>query len=377
MARIDRYLLSQLTVLFGFFSLVLVSVYWVNRAVILFDQLIADGQSASTFLTFTLLTLPNVIRLVLPVSAFVAAVYVTNRMITESELVVAQSTGLSPWRLARPFAMFGLLTALLMAVLVHVLVPASRIGLAERSAEIDANISARLLIEGQFLHPSDGVTFYIREISADGTLEDVFLSDSRSATSRTTFTAQRGFLVREDTGPKLVMFEGTSLNLEMGTGQLQTTLFEDFTYDIGALVRDPGARVRDVREFDTLTLFSPDDMDIAITGKSRAEFTYEAHLRLVQPFMPLVAALIGFAALLLGDFSRFGLWRQVGLAIALLIAVQLCESSAADIARQDPGLWPVVYGAPMLGLVFAVALLWWAGRPRRRRKPHVAEAQPA
>ena len=30
-------------VLFGFFSLVLVLVYWINRAVVLFDQLIADG----------------------------------------------------------------------------------------------------------------------------------------------------------------------------------------------------------------------------------------------------------------------------------------------------------------------------------------------
>lgn len=86
-------MLSQLLMLFGFFSLVLVSVYWVNRAVSLFDQLIGDGQSAVVFLEFTLLTLPNVIRLVLPISAFVATVYVVNRLITDSELVVMQAAG--------------------------------------------------------------------------------------------------------------------------------------------------------------------------------------------------------------------------------------------------------------------------------------------
>ena len=64
-------MLSQLLMLFGFFALILVSVYWVNRAVLLFDQLIADGQSAWVFLEFTALTLPNVIRLVLPMAAFV------------------------------------------------------------------------------------------------------------------------------------------------------------------------------------------------------------------------------------------------------------------------------------------------------------------
>jgi lipopolysaccharide export system permease protein len=85
-ARFDRYLLSQLLMLFGFFALVLVSVYWVNRAVSVFDRLIGDGQSALVFLELTLLTLPNVIRLVLPVAAFAAAAYVTNRLSTESEL---------------------------------------------------------------------------------------------------------------------------------------------------------------------------------------------------------------------------------------------------------------------------------------------------
>ena len=71
--RSDRYILSQLMMLFGFFSLVLVSVYWVNRAVRLFDQLIADGQSAWVFLEFTALSLPYVNWLVLPVSAFAAS----------------------------------------------------------------------------------------------------------------------------------------------------------------------------------------------------------------------------------------------------------------------------------------------------------------
>ena len=99
MARFDRYMLSQLIMLFGFFSLILVMVYWINRAVSLFDQLIADGQSITVFLEFTALSLPNLIRLVLPIAAFAASVYVTNRMSNESELVVVQASGYSPFRM--------------------------------------------------------------------------------------------------------------------------------------------------------------------------------------------------------------------------------------------------------------------------------------
>ncbi|MEO0655644.1 MAG: LptF/LptG family permease, partial [Pseudomonadota bacterium] len=108
MARFDRYMLAQLLVIFGLTSVVLVMIYWINQAVRLFDFLIGSGQSATVFLEFTILTLPNVIRLVLPVAAFVAAVFVTNRLSSESELVVVQSTGYSPYRLSRPVFAFGL-----------------------------------------------------------------------------------------------------------------------------------------------------------------------------------------------------------------------------------------------------------------------------
>ncbi|MFB1025235.1 MAG: LptF/LptG family permease, partial [Octadecabacter sp.] len=125
MARFDRYMLGQLLVFFGFFSLILVLIYWINRAVRLFDRLIADGQSAWVFLELTSLSLPSLIRIVLPLSAFVAAVYVTNRMSSDSELTVVQATGYSPFRLACPVIVFGVIVAVLMSILTNILVPLS------------------------------------------------------------------------------------------------------------------------------------------------------------------------------------------------------------------------------------------------------------
>ena len=127
MPRFDRYILSTFLGIFGFFALVLVGVYWINRAVGLFDQLIGDGQTALVFLAFSALTLPYVIKLVLPVAAFIAAVYGGNRLISDSELVVMQATGFSPFRLARPVALFGLVVTGMMLVLTLTLVPMARI----------------------------------------------------------------------------------------------------------------------------------------------------------------------------------------------------------------------------------------------------------
>jgi lipopolysaccharide export system permease protein len=196
-------MLSQLLALFGFFSLVLVLIYWVNRAVGLFDRLIGDGQSALVFLEISLLTLPNVIRIVLPVSAFAATVYVTNRLTQDGELVVMQATGFSAFRLARPVVYFGLIVGVMLMVLTHFVVPASRATMAVRTAEISANVTAGLLSDGRFMHPSEGITFYIRKVSDTGELLDIFLADDRTPSSGTTYTARRALLVRGETAPKL------------------------------------------------------------------------------------------------------------------------------------------------------------------------------
>ncbi|MGB0798464.1 MAG: LptF/LptG family permease, partial [Planktomarina sp.] len=126
MARIDLYILKQLLALFGFFALVLVLIYWINRAVALFDQLIADGQSAFVFLEFTALTLPTIIALITPMAAFAAVLYVINRLSSESELTVMQAAGFSALRLSRPIWVFAIIVFSLMLLLNHILVPSSQ-----------------------------------------------------------------------------------------------------------------------------------------------------------------------------------------------------------------------------------------------------------
>lgn len=371
-SRFDRYLLSQQLALFGFFSLVLVMVYWINRAVGLFDKLIADGQSALVFLEFSLLALPNVIRIVLPVSAFAATVYVTNRLAQDGELVVMQATGFSAFRLARPVLIFGVTVALMLLFLANFAVPASRATLSARTAEVEANVTAQLLSDGRFMHPTDGITFYIREISTTGELLDVFLVDDRSGTMRTTYTAARAILVRGDGAPKLVMFDGMSQTLARATRRLTVTRFSDFTYDLGTFVRSRRSGRDLAEELSTATLLFPDDAVLAAVGTGRAALLAEAHSRLAQPLLGVAAVLLGFSTLLLGAFSRFGLARQILASIVLLIAVQMVYNASTGAALRDDRLWVLVYAAPVLGIAGATALLALAQRPRRLRTGAVA-----
>lgn len=374
MTRFDRYLLSQLLALFGFFALVLVAVYWVNRAVSLVDTLVADGQSARVFLEFTALTLPNVTRLVLPIAAFVAAVYAVNRMVTESEFVVMQATGLSPFRLARPVLAFGLVVAVMLGLLLHWLVPASRAAMVERRAEIAENITARVLTEGAFLHPSAGVTLYVRRITPDGALEDIFLSDARAGGPRTIYTAREALLVRTEAGPQLVMLDGLAQSLRRPEMRLTVTTFDTLTYDLAALVGPRGPLRIGLREMSTPQILGLRAEGLAQIGASRDEARLELNTRIAQPLMAMAAALIGFAALTLGAFSRLGVGRQILGAVVAVIAMQLMHTAVTGLVVRSPALWPLVHLPPVAGLGGAAVALWLAGRPRRRRPEAAAGA---
>lgn len=374
MTRFDRYMLSQLMVLFGFFSLILVMVYWVNRAISLFDELIADGQSAWVFLEFTALTLPNVIRVVLPISAFIAAVYVTNRLSNESELVVMQSSGYSSFRLARPVVSFGLIVAVLLMILTNILVPASNRALADRQDEIARNITARFLKDGQFLHPAAGVTFYIREITPAGELRDIFLSDQRNPDRSTIYTARSALLVNGDDGPKLLMFRGQAQSKDTETALLSVTKFQELNFDLSGLMSGSKNRRIGAREMPTLQLLTQAETLAKAHGWDAKDILIEAHDRLAQPILAIVTALIGFSCLLLGGFSRFGVWRQIIVAVVLLTLIKTFDNQMADLARGGPGLWPLLYLPAILGMALGAVILWVADIPTlfSRRKEAAA-----
>ena len=372
MARLDRYMLSQLLLLFGFFALVLVALFWINRAVVLFDRLIGDGQSALVFLEFTALGLPKLITTVLPIAAFAGAVYVTNRMSSESEMTVLQSTGSSPWRLARPVFIFGLCVAAMMSVLSHFLVPMAQAQLNQRETEISQNVTASLLREGQFLHPTKNVTFYTRLIDADGVLRDVFLSDRRDPLEGVIYTAAQAYLVRNGPGTTLIMVDGLAQRLNKAEKRLATAKFRDFSFDISALVNETETGSLSVPNLITPQLISNWDRISARTGDSRGIIAEELHSRFAQSLFCIVAAMVGFTTLLMGGFSRFGVWREVAIAFALLIAIDGIRSTLVNTVRADASVWVLMYAPSAIGGLLVIGMLGHLSNPmwyRRRRVP--------
>jgi len=207
-------------------------------------------------------------------------------------------------------------------------------------------------------------------------LRDIFLSDSRTDRETVTYTAASAYIVRTEHGPQLVMVDGMAQTLRNETRSLVTTAFDDLAYDLGTLVTIPDATRRSARELMTWELLAPTPALAEETRRSVEQLYTRAHVRFARSFQPLVSALVGFAALMVGGFSRFGVWRQIVAAIFLIILIKIVESVVTSSVAATPALWPLTYLPELFGAALAFALLGWSARPawflRRRERPGLA-----
>lgn len=375
MNRFDRNVFFQLVSAFSFFALILALVFWINRAVVLLDRILANGESIAVFLEISLLTLPTLIQRTLPIAAAVASIYIANRLSDDSELTIARATGFSPLQIAKPAFGFGAVVFVFMSLLSHVILPLADTQFNEAEESLRQNFISRLLTPGEFISPTDDVTIYIREVTSAGVLEDIFLADNRSEDTNVTYTATTAYLIKTDIGPQLIMRNGKAQRYSTEDAGLVVTEFDDFVFDLGSmLVADTGSTTIDPDILPSTQLFVASTSTQRATTKTRDQLRLVFHERWAGPLLGFVAALIGFTTLLTAKFSRFGATRNILVAVFLLIVIQILNTVFSGLSDDDPSWWIGLYIAPIVAMLILAWQLLMAMRPRQLRIPKTQRA---
>lgn len=355
--KLDRYIFKQLSLIFVFFLFVFTLIFWINRAIGLFDRLITDGHSSSTLFQFALLSLPSITTIVFPLACFAAVIFVTNRLKIDSEFTVLQSAGLSPWRLNKPYFIFGILCMLILGVFTTFVVPNTAKILHEKQLELDSSVSARLLKGGKFIHPFKGVTFYIKEIESDGTLLNVFLHDRRNKDEFLTYTATRAFLAKDENRTVLYMENGLIQTIGTSIKELSTTEFKSVAIDLSDAIKKGGNNTTYLSHVSTWLLIKNRQEVATSTRASAGSILLELHNRLHRPMFCFVAAILGFSSLLIGNYNRFGFGKQIALAVSIIVLIKITESYTTKLSLQNFLLWPLIYVPSLIGIISSVIFL--------------------
>ena len=375
MSRFDRYLFTQYFLMFGFFSLILLFIYWINKAIDLFDKLISDGQTFLVFLEFSILTIPPIIPIIAPLAAFAAAIFVTNRLKNDSELTIMQATGFSPLRLSRAIFLFGLMVTIILLIISHYLIPKTNNILIERQNEVTSSLNAKLLKVGSFIHPQNSVTFYIGGISNSGIIEDVFVLDERNKDREIIITSKSGYLITNNNNPILVLKDGIVQNYDVKSKNLSTIHFQDLSYDLTSWsVKERQSKAKLLLTYSSFDLFKDPELIAILSDSSPISVIEELHSRILTPFLALIAALIGFSALMIGDYSRFGASKQISVGIVILILIKLSESYGNELMLKSQGNWLALYLPVLIGiLIFSFMMLVASNQKLLGRRSQASE----
>lgn len=377
MTLLQRYFRSQ-----AFWPLVislsaLATLALLTQSLSTIDLIVENRQSAFVFLKVTVLALPQLVSIIMPLAVFMAMMFALNRLNIDSELIVAKASGMSPVQITSP-ALRLATAALILHLFINLLLqPLSFRTMRATLLDVRTDIAAQMLRPGEFIHPSTGVTVYAREIRGTGEMVDVLIYDARSAIEPMTHSAKTGQITKFNDRTLLALENGNIQTLTF-TGTLELVEFETHTIDLTNIIAmDPVLRLKTSDRY-LHELLNPSDRARA-NKKGYRKMLAEGHARLSAPLYNIALTLLALAFLLRGEYQRMGYGRKLALCATTGFVIRLGGFAITSAAGNDTALNPLQYCLPLLVSLICCAYLFsgrrWTVRPfARKRKKRAREA---
>lgn len=340
MYRYTRYIVKSLVLPELLILCTLTAIIWLTQALRFIDLIVNRGLDFATFLYLSLLLIPSLMLVVLPIALFGAVTFVYNKLIMDSELIVLKGSGLSKFDLAKPALIVALGTTIVGYCISLYILPASYREFKDMQVYIRNNYASLLLQEGVFSNPVDGLTVYIQESQEGGQLKGILVHDGRVPERPVTMMAQRGALLQTAKGPRFDLINGNRQEIDRNRKQLSLLYFDHYSLDLSLYTKSTESRWREPQERYINELFYPETNDRpSMLGKLRAE----GHQRLTWPLYNLVLTVIALTALFSGSFNRRGQWKRILVATTIAATAVVIGIGLNNVAADTPAFAPFIY----------------------------------
>ena len=328
------------------------------------EVIVERGQSIWVMIKLTLLAVPQLLAVIVPIGLFVGALIALTRLQREQELTAIFASGVTRWSAIRPAVRLAAIAALLTLLITTVVQPwAQRQARAEGFA-IRTDLAALLVEEGRFVQGPDGLTVYVQQIEQNGLLKNLFIYLPRGDEADTWDAAEARF-ERVDGLPVLTMLNGSTTRYS-SRGVLTYGSFDRNVFDLSPFT-DVTEQVRYKPADLYLTqLFNPSPQDLERVG-SADELAAEGHSRLSAPLYALMAMAMALSAIMGGQFSRTGYSLRIAKAAGAFLIVRIVGYGVVAASAWNGWLNLIQYLLPLVAAAIALRLLFRALKPRRRR----------
>jgi lipopolysaccharide export system permease protein len=354
MPRLSIYVLRQLVGPIALFTFLLTTVIWLSQSLRLLDLVINRGQSAPTFVYLTILMLPGLLVIILPVAFFAGTLYGLHKLNADSELIAMSAAGMSRRQLLAPTLLAAGVVMIATYACSLYLMPLGQRLMNEKVFDIRADIGAAILNEGQFNTPAGGLTVFVRELSADGHMRGILVHDERDKSLPTTYLAENGMLAQTPLGARLIMIDGTIEQSRGGGNQLSILKFQKYVFDLDQFSNQQRETGLGTSERYISELLWP-KLGNALNRRMHDLYVAEANNRLSAPLYCLAFAFIAFAAVSKSRRGRGAYALRLTLASLAAAALRIIGYSVQGMAVRQPILCVLFYIIPLAGILAALA----------------------
>ena len=362
MTLIQRYLFRQISLPVLAACGSLVGIGLLSQSLDQLEVIVERGQSVWVMLKLTLLAVPQLFAVILPIGLFVGALIALTRLQREQELTAAYASGMSRWQMIAPAARLAVIVAVI-ALATNVLIqPWAQREARQQAFAIRTDLAALLVEEGRFVQGPDGLTVYVQQIEQNGLLKNLFIY-IEDGDKVTTWDATEARFGRVDGQPVLTMRQG-SWQQYGSNGVLNQLSFDGYVFPLGQYVTDDQRIRYKASDLWMSELFSPTPGLVRDTAP-RGELLAEAHNRLSSPLYALTAMAMALAAILGGSFSRTGYSMRIAKASGLFLLVRIVGYGVVAASAWNGWLNIFQYLLPRAATAVALRVLFRALKPRR------------
>lgn len=355
MRSLTRYMIRAAFGPFLFVTMVLTGVIWIVQALRFVDEIINYDMSTDAFLYISLLLLPQLLPVTMPIGLFCGTLYAYWRLSAESELVVMRAAGISRLGLARSGLILGCVVAVLVAAMTFYFMPAANSTMRDTRFAWHYIYSTLVLREGAFTPIKSKLTVYVRERRTGGELHGLLIHDDRDPEKAVTMMAEQGTIMRNDDAPTILLVNGNRQERNRRTGDVNLLFFDNYNVELDLFSEDAPVRQQKLEERYIHHLLFPE------AGLDRDDFwrhQAEGHKRIILPLLAIAFSLIAMAAVLSGEFDRRGQSRRLWVASIAAGLLQAAALGFVQAAASTPVLLIALYGVLATAIVVSVYLIW-------------------
>lgn len=328
-------------------TLSITGIAWLSQSLRFVDFIVNKGLSVGTFFYITILIIPSLLWVVLPVALFLSIIYSYNKLANESELIIFKTSGIDNLSLLKPALMFAALCTLASFAIGAYLLPISYREFKDTQNFIRNNYASILLQEGVFSNPSPNLTVYIKERDYEGIFHGLLVNDERNPGKKVTVMAQEGRLISTKKGPVFEMINGNHQEVNTKTGQISMLYFDKYNLLLNPFkdTIDP-KRWREPPERFFNELFYSNEPNQELAKKLVAE----GHYRLTWPIYNFLLVLIALTPFMVGQFSRREAFKKIATVSVTALVFILLSFAFKSIAPKAIYLNSLMYINVLLGL---------------------------